>query len=240
MKTTLEKMARLIARESGIKGIQQRLQDRAWEDTVKFIYSNLSRNCEFFNQSSQIRRHAFEQIPNEGMILEFGVHQGLSAKFFSELLIEKKDGRKLIGFDNFKGLTEDWSGMALDGGHDVRAKFFDLDGKPPFESDNVEYVIGDIENSLPKFINECEITNIAFLHIDTDTYTPAKVILQNCKPYLSSNSIILFDQLLGYPGYQFHEFAALNEVFNSNEYDFIGFGIAQEKSNLVKAALKII
>jgi hypothetical protein len=239
MKTLVQKLFRLLARELGAIGIQQRLQDRAWKDTVDYLYSHINRNCEFFNQSDLIRGHAFRQIPPDGMILEFGVHQGISTRYFSQALKTANDERKIIGFDNFRGLTEDWTGMSLDGGHQVRARFFNLQGKPSFTSDNVEYIVGDIEETLGPFLQERDSSTIAFIHIDTDTYTPAKVILENCRPYLRPNSIILFDQLLGYPGYQFHEFAALNEIFDPHEYRFIGFGIAQEKSNLVKAAIQI-
>ena len=49
--------------------------------------------------------------------------------------------------------------------------------------------------------------------------------------------MILFDQLLGYLGYQEHELAAVDEIFDRRECDFIAFGVAQEKGNLVKAAI---
>ena len=49
--------------------------------------------------------------------------------------------------------------------------------------------------------------------------------------------MILFDQLLGYLGYQEHELAAVDEIFDRRECDFIAFGVAPEKGNLVKAAI---
>ena len=76
------------------------------------------------------------------------------------------------------------------------------------------------------------------MHIDTDTYTPCKLILELCKPFFQDGSIILFDQLLGYPGFKNHEFAALKETLDEVDYEFIGFGIAQERANLVKAAIR--
>jgi len=239
MKATLKKAIRFLGREIKIDGIEHRLQSRAWKEASDFIYPRLNRNCEFFNSSNSIRTHAFNLRPAQGLVLEFGVHRGLSIRLFSQLLKESNDTRTIFGFDNFKGLTEDWTGMGSYGGHSTRAKFFDLEGKPKFTSDNVEYIIGNIEDTLEPFLSSRQDSLISFIHIDTDTYTPANIILNQCKPFLCTGSVILFDQLLGYPGYGDHEFAALNEHLNKTEYEFIGFGIAQEKSNLVKAAIVI-
>ncbi len=239
MKKDLQKAIRFFAREYMPRGITQRLQDRAWEEAVDFIYPRLSRTCEFFTSSDLVRKHSFHAKPDAGLVLEFGVHQGLSMRLFSKLLLESNDSRTIFGFDNFIGLTEDWTGMGSFGGHDTRAKFFNLKGQPKFESVNVKYIIGDIEETLAPFLASTEESTISFIHIDTDTYTPANVILTNCKRLLRSGSIILFDQLLGYPGYHHHEFAALQENLEEGSYEFIGFGIAQERSNLVKAVVKI-
>ena len=237
MKAALQRAIRFVAREIKSDGIEHRLQDRAWKEAADFIYPRLNRDCEFFDSSHSIRKHAFNSKPLEGLVLEFGVHQGLSIGLFSQLLKNSNDARTIFGFDNFTGLTEDWTGMRSYGGHETRAQFFDLKGKPIFTSDNVEYIIGDIENTLEMFLTSKQNPLISFIHIDTDTYTPANVILKNCRPLLGPGSVILFDQLLGYPGYEHHEYAALTENLTEDQYKFIGFGIAQERSNLVKAAL---
>ena len=154
------------------------------------------------------------------------------------MLRSMDDSRTIFGFDNFSGLTEDWTGMDRNNGHVVRKKYFDLDGKPPSVDDNVKFVIGDIETTLKQFLEEQSGQPVAFIHIDTDTYYPCRLILEQCKPLLEEGSVILFDQLLGYPGYRYHEYAALHEILDRSDYEFIGFGIAQERSNLVKAAIR--
>ena len=128
--------------------------------------------------------------------------------------------------------------MGGDDVHRVRKDYFDLGGTAPSVSDNVELLIGDVEDTLIPFLENQNNEQIAFIHIDTDTYKPCKLILENCKPFLSRGSIILFDQLLGYPGYRFHEYAALMETFDLEEYEFLAFGIAQARSNLIKAAIR--
>ena len=60
--------------------------------------------------------------------------------------------------------------------------------------------------------------------MDLDTYESTKFVLNMLKPYLKSNSIILFDQLYNYPGWKEGEFKALTEVFKEAEYKYLAFG----------------
>jgi hypothetical protein len=55
-----------------------------------------------------------------------------------------------------------------------------------------------------------------------------------CKPYLTKGSIILFDELIGYASWKYHEYKALNEVFTENEHKYIAFSATQQ------AAIEII
>ena len=229
---------RYVAKEINTVGLEQRLQNSAWQEAVAFIEANDHRGCDFHTSATSIRSAAFRQAPKTGLLLEFGVNRGKSIQLFSKLLIEGSDSREIIGFDNFTGLTEDWTGMGRENGHAIRKKYFDLGGRPPTLNDNIKLAIGDIEDTLIPFLDKNSGNQISFIHIDTDTYRPCQLILENCKPFLQNGSIILFDQLLGYPGCRFHEFAALHEIFDKTEYEFIGFGVAQERSNLVKAAIR--
>ena len=98
---------------------------------------------------------------------------------------------------------------------------FDQKGCLPKVEDNTSLVDGFIEDTLPKYIQKNSIRDgIAFIHIDTDTYSPAKVVLEELKPYFKSGTIILFDELLGYPNWRNHEFKALNEVLNPRNMNF--------------------
>lgn len=55
--------------------------------------------------------------------------------------------------------------------------------------------------------------------MDLDTYDLTKFVLKKIKPYLSKNSIILFDQIYNYSGWRAGEHKALTEVFKANEYN---------------------
>lgn len=106
---------------------------------------------------------------------------------------------------------------------------------------NTVLVDGYIEETLPKYIKDNEsLTSVAFIHIDTDTYSPAKVALKELKPYFKPGTIILFDELLGYPNWRNHEFRALNEVLDPSEYEYIGFAHNGLRAFLIKAAIRIL
>ena len=64
---------------------------------------------------------------------------------------------------------------------------------------------------------------INFVHMDMDTYETTKFILQNIKKYLDKNSIILFDELYNFTGWEVGEYKALLETFNNNEYRYVCF-----------------
>ena len=47
------------------------------------------------------------------------------------------------------------------------------------------------------------------------------------KSRLEKGAIIIFDEFYGYPNWKNHEFKAFQEVFNENEYSYIGFSQRQ-------------
>ena len=60
-----------------------------------------------------------------------------------------------------------------------------------------------------------------------DNYAPTKYVLTNVKSRLEKGAIIIFDEFYGYPNWKNHEFKAFQEVFNENEYIYIGFSQRQ-------------
>ena len=106
-------------------------------------------------------------------------------------------------------------------------------------SQNIELIKGDILETLVPFLNE-NLGQISFVHIDTDTYTPCLHILKNIKPRLVKGTVILFDELVGYPSFEHHELKALNEVLERSSYEFISFGVSKRKSRFIKAAIQIL
>lgn len=208
----------------------------AWEDSQDFIYKNTGKNTKLYSNHWKLRNDVFDIKPSEGKILEFGVFNASSTNFFADILLDKKDSRSLVGFDSFSGFSEDWTGVTKA----YPKNHFDQSGRYPSVRNNVQLIDGFIEESLPRFLEEQNLEKIAFVHIDTDTYSPAKVVLSHLKPYFQKGTIILFDELVGYPNWRNHEFRALSEELERDKYEFIAFGVSSPRANLVKAAIKIL
>jgi hypothetical protein len=149
-------------------------------------------------------------VENNKYNLEFGVWVGTTINYFSKYV------NTIYGFDSFKGLKEDWTGTTLPKGT------FNLNGKLPKLNKNVVPIIGWVQDTLCPFLEKNK-PKINFVHMDMDTYETTKFILTKIKPYLLKNSIMAFDELYNYPGWEVGEYKALKEAFNDNEYKFIAF-----------------
>lgn len=140
----------------------------------------------------------------QGLVIEFGVLHGRSLR----VLADKFNDRTVYGFDSFNGLNEDWGNVFCKGSMSVKGQL------PKGMPDNVSLIVGLIHKTLPRFLLSNK-SKISFLHIDTDTYTTAKCILDNVHDRLQVGSIILFDEYRGYPDYGEHEYRAFDEFKNS-------------------------
>jgi len=145
--------------------------------------------------------------------LEFGVASGRTINYFS-----KFTDKNVYGFDSFEGLPEKWRD-----GFDVGA--FNQGGKMPDVSSNVVLIKGWFNDTLLPFLKE-QNKKVSFLHIDCDLYSSTKFVLNAVKDYLDDDCIILFDELVNYPGYmgETGELLALYEFITENniKYEWIG------------------
>ena len=98
-----------------------------------------------------------------------------------------------------------------------------MGGQLPPLSDNCVPIVGWIEDTLTQFISERKDLRINFVHIDTESYQTAKIILKSVKPYLVDNAVILFDEFYNFSGWSVGEYKALKEEFKEEEYKFIAF-----------------
>lgn len=146
--------------------------------------------------------------------MEFGVYKGDSVNFISH---QTQD--KVYGFDSFNGLPEKWR----DG---YEAGSFNANGEEPTSlNPNVEIVKGMIQETLPVFLSNNN-KKISFIHVDVCLYSSTKAILDNVKNHLDTDCVIIFDELVNYPGFDgdtgelkaFYEFVTENNV----NYDWIG------------------
>jgi len=145
--------------------------------------------------------------------LEFGVASGKTVNYISKFTEET-----VHGFDSFLGLPETWREGYEQGK-------FNLHGNLPKVNPNVSLIKGLFQDTLPVFLTE-QSKKISFIHIDCDLYSSTKYILNEVKPYLEEGCVIVFDELVNYPGFDgetgelkaFYEFITENNV----NYEWIG------------------
>jgi hypothetical protein len=145
--------------------------------------------------------------------LEFGVASGRTINYFS-----KFTNNNVYGFDSFEGLPEKWRD-----GYDKGA--FNQNGIVPKVNDNVILIKGWFNDTLTSFLKE-KNQKVSFVHIDCDLYSSTKYVLNELKGYFDNECIILFDELVNYPGYngETGELLALYEFLKENniKYEWIG------------------
>ncbi len=206
--------------------IQKILWDEARHESAAFCRQHLHKALLFDNEDA-LRRFVISKIPQAGLILEFGVYQAYSLNLFARHCGMNGDKRTLYGFDSFEGLEEEWFG------HFSAATDFDLGGALPNVEKNVKLFKGWIDKTLPIFLKDHKEA-LALIHIDTDTYTPAKFVLESLKDRLVPGSIILFDDFYGYPNWQNGEYLAFSEVLSDLKVEFIALGSEQVAVKIIE------
>lgn len=153
--------------------------------------------------------------------MEFGVFTENSINYISKFL----DKDKIIyGFDSFIGLRENWySSVGLKG------ISFNLNKKLPEVNSNCVLIDGWVQDTLSAFLIEKNVKKIGFVHMDLNTYKSSKYVLEKIKPYLSKNSVIIFDNLYNKIEWKIVEFKALNQVFKENEFKYEVFAYKNEQ-----------
>lgn len=146
--------------------------------------------------------------------LEFGVAQGRTINYISNFT---KD--KVYGFDSFEGLPEKWRD-----GFDKGC--FSSQGNLPQVNKNVDLIKGWFNETLEPFLKN-HPQKISFLHLDADLYSSTKYILNTLKDRFETNCIIVFDELVNYPGFdgETGELKAFYEFITENNVDFEWIGM---------------
>ncbi len=158
-------------------------------------------------------RHALSQVRVPGLFLEFGVFSGESIN----LIAQQIEPAVVYGFDSFEGLPEDWF-------FDMGRGHFDCKGRLPAVRPNARLVRGWFHESLPPFL-EANPGPAAFVHVDCDLYSSAKVVLGLLRERIGPGTVILFDEYFNYPGWQDGEYKAFREFVREAglAYEYLGY-----------------
>lgn len=148
-----------------------------------------------------------------GDIVELGVFRGTTLMGWANFLEIRNMGdrqKQVFGFDNFAGFTElsAQDGCAADDVQKVAGGFdssmfeaalddaiaiYDKDRFIPYKA-RVRLIKGNIEETVPRFVEENPGLRISLIHFDADMYTPTMIGLKYLYPLVVKGGVILFDE----------------------------------------------
>ncbi len=189
---------------------------RAAVSTYDFVDSEMSQALFNLNQFAVIESKRDDMIEFDGYILDLGVYKGGSTRALARIFPD----RHIHGFDSFEGLPGDWA-------HVLKGDFGDVAGLLPDMPDNVSLYKGWFDDSLPVWLQQHNDSPIAILRVDCDIYSSTKTIFDVLGPQLREGTWIVFDELIGYSGWEHHEHKAFMEFIDRTgyAYEYIAYGL---------------
>lgn len=174
-----------------------------------------------------------------GSIVECGVFKGASLIRFAHLreALENPDARKIIGFDSFGAfprseLNEDnqfaekhdsFTGVGIDK-EDLEMVLAHK------KMQNIELVAGDLNVTLPAYVETHPALKVALLHIDVDVYTPTKTALEVLYSRVVKGGVIVFDDYAHIAG----ETRAADEFFADKNLPIKKFPFSHSACYMIK------
>lgn len=152
-------------------------------------------------------------VEKPGDIVELGVYRGTTLVQWANFLECRNIGdrtRRVIGFDNFTGFRrldpedgppDERAGKVTGGFNcsDVERQLeemiaiFDADRFVPQKA-RIKLIKGDIEETVPRFVEEQPGTRISLLHFDCDVYAPTLTGLRHLWPLVIPGGVVVFDE----------------------------------------------
>lgn len=176
-------------------------------ESAQYTNRHMSK-CKVFDSPKKLLTYAIEHVSIDGLFLEFGVYNGDSVNHIANIV-----NKEVHGFDSFHGLPETWRS-------EYEVGIFDKRGELPKVLNNVILHQGLFHETLPSFASINKDNSIAFLHIDSDIYSSAKVIFDLLGHMIKPNTIIVFDEYFNYPSWHEHEHKAFMEFTHSRKINF--------------------
>lgn len=153
------------------------------------------------------RRRISGQAP---LYLEFGVFEGRTLRWWAGHL--SQPGGRLVGFDSFRGLPEDWR-PGIGAGH------FTTGGPPQIDDSRVSFQVGWFDDTLPGF--DPPEHDQLIVNVDCDLYSSAATVLTWLEPHLQPGTLLYFDELPD----RDHEMRAFFELRGRSSLTFRPVGV---------------
>jgi hypothetical protein len=177
---------------------------------------------ELFNKYLDKRR---KSIVYMAMLMRINSEKNSRVKVLTEREVQFDDIQAIMkifsqfGFDSFEGLPEDWI-PGWDKGK------FHLNGFMPSVPPHVTLIKGWFNETVPDFIKQ-QNKKVSFVHMDADLYSSTKCVLDALKDYFDTDCVLVFDELLNYPGFDSDkgELKALYEFITENNVNYSWIGM---------------
>jgi hypothetical protein len=165
-----------------------------------------------------------------GAIVECGVFKGASFIRFAAFrnLFGSPFSKKIIGFDTF----DEFPKTNYSDDIKLRDKFIDAAGSKSIAKHQllevlkykntdqfIELIAGDINETVPKYVEEHPELRISLLNLDTDIYEPTKTILEYLYPRIVNQGVLVLDDYGVFPG----ETSAVEGYFKENNLEIKKF-----------------
>uniref|UniRef100_A0A7S3DXG4 Uncharacterized protein n=1 Tax=Entomoneis paludosa TaxID=265537 RepID=A0A7S3DXG4_9STRA len=146
------------------------------------------------------------KVLKSGFWAEFGVFTGSTLKYASEHVKGTNFSGLMVGFDSFEGLPEHWRQ------HFPAGEFAKGDGLYNLVREKIPKIVklykGWFQNTISTFIEEHPHMPAALIHHDGDLFLSTTITFQMLHDRIVPGTHIIFDELMGYPGYEKHEILA--------------------------------
>lgn len=110
----------------------------------------------------------------------------------------------------------------------LRRGTFSQGGKPPFDAEGIVWHVGWFNETLPRFLAERQ-EPVGVLHVDCDIYSSTASVLELIEPRLLPGTVIVFDELINYPGYAAHELKAFVELLHRTGFGYRPIGASADR-----------
>ncbi len=196
---------------------------RAAVSTYDFVDAEMDSALFVVDQFKVVESRAEDIGNTEGQILDLGVYKGGSTRALARVFPDKH----IHGFDSFEGLPENWS-------HALKGDFGEIQGVLPDMPENVTLYKGWFEDTLPGWREANKHLPIALLRVDCDIYSSTRTIFEELESLIRPGTWILFDELIGYRGWEQHEHRAFSEFIERTgyEYEYLAYGLTYTLARL--------
>lgn len=191
-----------------------------------FMFADAQHGAVFCGLESAILARCLKAAPASGGVAEFGVYHGLSLR-----RLARHVAAPIHGFDSFEGIPEDWKPGEPKGSYSTR-------GRMPEMPSHVTLHRGWFEDTLPGFVASQQ-EKLRFVHVDCDLYSSTCTVLEGLRSLLQAGTVLLFDEYLGFEGYEQHEFRAWQEFTERYgiRYEYVAFELIAKQAAVRMIAL---